>query len=108
MTLLEQAQRSPGFKAFCRRRINGKSKTMEQLLAEKAKKTQADIRAFMKRRGPLSVLKESEYTTTNSHWQYDGDIIHAKIRREKNGDFTSVIVYDSRKKSKKNKEEDAA
>ena len=90
MTVLEMTKDIPAFKAFCKRRINGKSKTIEQILAENSKATNADIRKFMKRRGLLSVLKENEYLTSC------GDV-SVQARLEKRGDeFTSVIIYDSR------------
>lgn len=63
MTLLEMTLKAPGFKAYCRRRINGKSSTHAQRYAAACRAEQSKIRAFMKRRGPWTMLKEAEYTT---------------------------------------------
>jgi len=90
MTVLEMTKNIPAFKAYCKRRINGRSKTIEQILTDNSKATNADIRKSMKRRGLLSILKENEYLTSC------GDV-SVRARIEKHGDeFTSVIIYDSR------------
>jgi hypothetical protein len=63
MSVYEMTKDLPAFKSYSKRRINGKSKTMEQILADLRKKRMAEFRAFCKPRGLLSILKENEYTT---------------------------------------------
>ena len=88
MTLLEMTLKAPGFKAYCRRRINGKSTTHAQRYAAACKAEQSKIRAFMKRRGPWSMLKEPEYST-------GAGASHEPIRARlfyKAGEFNSEIL----------------
>jgi len=88
MTLLEMTQKSRGFKAFCRRKLTVKvlSPTERRKLAYKA--FQKDFKRFCKPRGPLSVLKENEYSTGAgpSH-----EPVKARLFKQ-NGEFTSKIL----------------
>jgi hypothetical protein len=88
MTLLEMAQNSRGFKAYSKRTINGRSLSHPQRLAIANKAFKAKFKAFCKRRGPLSILKENEYSTGAGT---TAEPVMARISF-KAGEFTSEIL----------------
>lgn len=88
MTLLEMTLKSPGFKAFCRRRINGHSLTHAERLKLANKRFCAEFRAFCKRRGMLSILKDNEYQTGASTGY---ESVRARIFKQA-GEFNSEIL----------------
>ena len=63
MTILEMTAAMPGFRAYSRRTINGRSLDHTARLALANKAFKAKFKAFCKRRGPLSILKENHYST---------------------------------------------
>jgi hypothetical protein len=86
MTIYEMVKDKPGFKAFCKRRSTARRLTSAERFKAAQKKFQSEFRAFCRRRGVLSILKENEYTTGH---EYD----RAQLKREKSGEFISVMVY---------------
>ena len=91
MTLLEMTLNAPGFKAFCRRRINGRSLNHAQRYAAAVKAEQSKFRAFCKRRGPLSVLLGDDMTRRGrGAGVYPiGNGEYAQLKKI-NGEFVSV------------------
>jgi hypothetical protein len=88
MTLLEMAQNSPGFKAFCRRKLTVKVLSPAARRSAANKAFQAKFKAFCRRRGINSILKENEYSTGAgpSH-----EPVMARLSK-KNGEFVSEIL----------------
>lgn len=82
MTLLEMAENSPGFAAFKRRKLTAKVKGHPARFVAANKAFRSKFKAFCKRRGVLSILKENEYSI--------GDGQTARLMRI-NGEFVSQI-----------------
>lgn len=88
MTLLEMAQNSPGFASFCRRKLTVKVPTPTERRNAANKAFKAKFKAFCRRRGINSILKDNHYSTGAgpSH-----EPIMARLFKQ-DGEFTSEIL----------------
>ena len=95
MSIYEMVKNDPRFKAYCRRRSTVPMKTLAQRFEAGRKARKAELAAFCKRRGMLSILKENEYTTGGmSNLRYCEVATVAKISKV-NGEFVSVVINPS-------------
>jgi hypothetical protein len=95
--------KDPKFAAFCRRKSTAPLKSLQQRLDEARKARAAEIRAYCRPRGPLSILKDNEYTTgrviavrrelDTTPFTY---VETAKIRRISKDVWESEVTHDYR------------